>query len=77
MKTALQLAVTTADFSGLVGETQVKDLPLNGRSYDQLLTLNPGVVNYTSQRSGELELPIPWSQHFSASGEDHRENLTS
>jgi hypothetical protein len=35
-ETALQLAVTTADFSGLVGEQQVKDLPLNGRSYDQL-----------------------------------------
>ena len=41
-ETAMQMAVTTADFSGLVGETQVKDLPLNGRSYDQLLTLNPG-----------------------------------
>src|SRR6266403_1778668 len=52
--TALELAVTTADFSGLFGETQVKNLPLNGRSYDQLLTLNPGIVNYTSQRSGGI-----------------------
>src|SRR5580693_8473256 len=43
--TALQ--ITTEDISGLVGERQVKDLPLNGRSYDQLLTLNPGIVNYT------------------------------
>src|SRR5439155_21440656 len=42
----------TEPTSGLVGERQVKDLPLNGRSYDQLLTLNPGIVNYTSQRSG-------------------------
>ena len=33
--------VTNADVSGLVNERQVKDLPLNGRSYDQLLTLNP------------------------------------
>ena len=41
-------AVNTADVSGLVNERQVKDLPLNGRSYDQLLTLNPGIVNYTS-----------------------------
>ncbi|MGC2163612.1 MAG: carboxypeptidase-like regulatory domain-containing protein, partial [Silvibacterium sp.] len=46
------VAVTTEDVSGLVGERQVKNLPLNGRSYDQLLTLNPGVVNYTSQRAG-------------------------
>src|SRR6202790_5017543 len=44
--------ITTEDTSGLVGERQVKDLPLNGRSYDQLLTLNPGIINYTSQRAG-------------------------
>ena len=36
------VSVTTQDISGLVGERQVKDLPLNGRSYDLLLTLNPG-----------------------------------
>lgn len=47
-----ELSATTEDTSGLVGERQVKDLPLNGRSYDQLLTLNPGTVNYTSQRAG-------------------------
>ncbi|MEK6398613.1 MAG: carboxypeptidase-like regulatory domain-containing protein, partial [Terriglobus sp.] len=40
--------------SGLVNERQVKDLPLNGRSYDQLITLNPATVNYTSQRSGSV-----------------------
>ena len=39
------VAVTTEDISGLVGERQVKDLPLNGRSYDQLMSLSPGVVN--------------------------------
>ncbi|MGH9865410.1 MAG: carboxypeptidase-like regulatory domain-containing protein, partial [Candidatus Acidiferrales bacterium] len=39
------VSVTTTDISGLVGEQQVRDLPLNGRSYDELLTLNPGVVN--------------------------------
>ena len=31
----------------MVGERAVKDLPLNGRSFDNLLTLNPGAVNYT------------------------------
>jgi len=46
------IQITTEDISGLVGERQVKDLPLNGRSYDQLLTLNHGIVNYTSKRSG-------------------------
>src|SRR5450759_337240 len=38
---------TLSPTSGLVNETEVKDLPLNGRSFDQLLTLNTGTVNYT------------------------------
>src|SRR5712691_7722788 len=37
---------TTASVSGLVGEREVKDLPLNGRSFDNLITLNPGAVLY-------------------------------
>jgi hypothetical protein len=37
---------TTSSVSGLVGENQVKDLPLNGRSFDNLITLNPGTINY-------------------------------
>jgi len=75
-ETALELAVTTADFSGLVGEQQVKDLPLNGRSYDQLLTLNPGVVNYTSQRAGGTGTSNSVvGNMFSASGRRPQENL--
>jgi Carboxypeptidase regulatory-like domain len=34
--------------SGLITEQQVKDLPLNGRSFDQLLVLNVGVVSNAS-----------------------------
>ncbi|PYS37323.1 MAG: hypothetical protein DMG14_21655 [Acidobacteria bacterium] len=37
---------TTSSVSGLVGEREVKDLPLNGRSFDNLITLNPGAVLY-------------------------------
>src|SRR6202163_1305750 len=75
-ETALDLLVTTAEFSGLVGEQQVKDLPLNGRSYDQLLTLNPGVVNYTSQRSGGIGTSNSVvGNMFSASGRRPQENL--
>ncbi len=40
--------------SGLIDERQVKELPLNGRSFDQLLTLNPATVNYTGERSGGI-----------------------
>ena len=46
--------VNAAHVSGLVGEQQVKDLPLNGRSYDELLTLNPGVVNFTWEKTGGI-----------------------
>ena len=42
---------TLSSTSGLVGEKEVKDLPLNGRSFDQLLTLNVGTANTTSNRS--------------------------
>jgi len=53
------VSVTTRDISGLVGEQAVKDLPLNGRSYDLLLPLNPGIVNFTSQKTAEPGFPIP------------------
>jgi len=43
---------STLQTQGLVDERQVKELPLNGRSYDQLLQLNPAAVSYTTQRSG-------------------------
>jgi hypothetical protein len=37
---------TTSSISGLVGSREVKDLPLNGRSFDNLITLNPGSIGY-------------------------------
>ena len=48
------VSATTSDISGLVGEQQVKDLPLNGRSFDMLLPLNPGVVNFTWEKTGGI-----------------------
>src|SRR2546428_1314488 len=39
---------TLSSTAGLITEQQVKDLPLNGRSFDQLLTLNVGISNNTS-----------------------------
>jgi hypothetical protein len=43
--------VTTSPVSGLVTEQQVKDLPLNGRSLDVLITTNPGTINYSALKS--------------------------
>jgi hypothetical protein len=70
------LEISTEDSSGLVGERAVKDLPLNGRSYDQLLTLNPGIVNYTSQRSGGIGTSNSVvGSMFAVSGRRPQENL--
>jgi len=70
------VAVTNEDVSGLVGEREVKDLPLDGRSYDQLLTLNPGIVNYASQRAGGIGTSNSvLGNMFAASGRRPQENL--
>jgi hypothetical protein len=37
---------TTASVAGVVGSREIKDLPLNGRSFDNLITLNPGTISY-------------------------------
>lgn len=68
--------VSTQQTSGLVNERQVKDLPLNGRSYDGLMALNPGVVNYTSERSGGIGTSnSSLGNMFAVSGRRPQENL--
>ncbi len=62
--------------SGQVTERQVKDLPLNGRSYDQLITLNPATVNTTAQRSGSVGTSnSSVGNMFSVSGRRPQDNL--
>ncbi len=68
--------VSTDQTAGLVNSHQVKELPLNGRSYDQLITLNPGTVNYTNQRSGGVGTSnSSVGSMFSASGRRPQDNL--
>ncbi|MBV8807800.1 MAG: carboxypeptidase regulatory-like domain-containing protein [Acidobacteriaceae bacterium] len=70
------VSLATQDTSGLVNERQVKDLPLNGRSYDQLVTLNPSIVNYSSQRSGGIGTSnSSVGNMFAISGHRPQENL--
>src|SRR5207247_10890954 len=40
---------TTSSTSGLITEQQIKELPLNGRSFDQLLSINLDMVNNTTK----------------------------
>jgi hypothetical protein len=67
---------STEQTSGLVDARQVKELPLNGRSYDQLILLNPGTVNYTTQRSGGVGTSnSSVGSMFAVSGRRPQDNL--
>jgi hypothetical protein len=70
------VSVTAADISGLVGEQQVKDLPLNGRSYDLLMQLNPGVVNFTWEKTGGIGISNSTTANmFSVAGNRPQQNM--
>jgi hypothetical protein len=67
---------TTQDITGLVGEKEVKALPLNGRSYDLLLTLNPGIVNFSGEKTGGIGVSNSTTgNNFSVSGNRPQQNL--
>src|ERR1051325_8590587 len=63
---------TTASVSGFVAEREIKDLPLNGRSFDNLITLNPGAINYTAKSPGTVTSP---GNTFSVAGRRPLENI--
>lgn len=49
---AAQVDTTTSALSNLVDETQIRDLPLNGRNFEQLITLAPGVLSFSNVTKG-------------------------
>lgn len=68
--------LTTRDISGLLNEPQVKQLPLNGRSYDLLMPLNPGIVNFTSQKTGGTGISnSTTANNFAVSGNRPQQNI--
>src|SRR5581483_6245349 len=64
---------TTSSISGVVGEKQVKELPLNGRSFDLLITLNAGTINFTVNKSASN--PGVGDYLFSVAGGRSGENV--
>ena len=64
---------TTSDVSGVVGEREVKDLPLNGRSFDNLITLNSGAINYSAMKSANTTTSS--GNTFSVGGRRTGDNL--
>jgi hypothetical protein len=74
--TPASVDVSTQQTQGLVNEQQVKQLPLNGRSFDQLLQLNPASISYTTQRSGGVGTSnSSVGNMFSISGRRPQDNL--
>ena len=73
---AAMVSATTSPASNLVGEQQVKDLPLNGRSFDELLTLNPGVVNFTWEKTGGIGVSNSTNgNNFAVEGNRPQQNI--
>src|SRR5207302_8529298 len=60
---------TTTSTSGLISAQEIKELPLNGRSFDQLLTLNVSTANISSNRN-----PNQPGNLFSVAGRRPEEN---
>jgi len=74
--TDVSVNTTSQQTSGLIDEREVKELPLNGRSYDELLTLNPATVNYTNERSGGIgSSNSSVGNMFAVSGRRPQDNL--
>ena len=70
------VSVSTTDASGVINQLEIRDLPLNGRSFDQLLTLNPGVVNFTWEKVGGVGVSNSTNgNNFAVDGNRPQQNL--
>jgi hypothetical protein len=49
---AAQVETTSSAISNLVEQAQIKDLPLNGRNFEQLIVLAPGVLSFSNVTKG-------------------------
>ena len=67
---------TTHSTSGVVTTRELQALPINGRSYDELLTQNPAAVNFNEVKSGGAgSSPASLGNSFSVSGRRPQDNL--
>jgi len=73
---APMVSTTTSDISGLVSGEQISNLPLNGRSFDLLTTLSPGVVDFTSAKVGGTGVSNSTNgNNFAVSGNRPQQNI--
>jgi len=66
------LQTQSADVGGVIDSRQINDLPLNGRNYDQLALLEPGVYH-----NPDAEVANPAEGRFSANGNLELQNYFS
>jgi hypothetical protein len=59
---------TSADISSVIDESEVKDLPLNGRDPSSLVLLTTGVSNVLATNAGWVQAAIPTETAASAGG---------
>src|SRR5258708_18152177 len=62
---AVQVDSASSTVSGLINQEQMRELPLNGRNFEQLIVLTPGVVPVTNSSSSAY---IGRSQVYSFAG---------
>lgn len=61
-ESAAQLDTATSTVAGLINQQQMRDLPLNGRNFEQLIALTPGTVPVTnSSQSAYIGKSITYS----------------
>jgi Carboxypeptidase regulatory-like domain/TonB dependent receptor-like, beta-barrel len=71
-----QVDTTTSTMSGVVGETAIRELPLNGRDWLQLAQLQPGANFFRGQSQSDVaRLPRGNGQAISISGGRPSENV--
>lgn len=64
--------VSTSELSFLVGETAMRELPLNGRNFTDLALLQPGVVPFPHRDGGSV---VAHGLAMSFNGQDPRSNV--
>src|SRR6202034_1063644 len=50
----VQVETETSSLSSLINQSQMRELPLNGRNFEQLILLAPGAVSYPAGGSNAL-----------------------
>ena len=69
---ASMIDTTDASVSTVVDQTYLKNMPLNGRSFQDLILLTPGIVTQTPQPTGSSSIGV--SGEFSVNGQRTESN---